>query len=115
MSMRFSALGTSLEFLEVENGVWICVVGPAKMTRMMKYSPPLSEQSIHELELTVRSTNCLLGEEIDTIGKLIDTEVCELLKVPNMGRKSIKDILLALDRKGLKMRDSTGIAERLMR
>lgn len=115
MSKRFDALGTDLEFLEVENGVWICIVGPSKMAQMIAYRAPLSELHIHELELTVRSTNCLLAEEIDTIGKLIDTDVSFLQKIPNMGRKSIKDILLALDRKGLKMRDSTGIAERLMR
>lgn len=114
MSRRFAALGTDLEFLEVETGVWVCVVSPEKMARMMKHELPLSERSIHDLGLTVRSTNCLLGEGIETIGQLIDTEVCYLLKIPNMGRKSLKDVLLALDRHGLKMLDSLGVGERIM-
>lgn len=115
MSKRFDALGTDLEFLEVENGVWICIVGPSKMAQMVAYRAPLSELHIHNLELTVRSTKCLLAEGLDTIGKLIDTDVSFLQKIPNMGRKSIKEILFALHQRGLKMRDKNDMTERLMK
>lgn len=57
---------------------------------------PLLLRSIDELELTVRSANCLKAENIFYIGDLILRTEVELLKTPNLGKKSlteIKDIL----------------------
>ncbi len=53
---------------------------------------------VDELELTVRSANCLKAENIYYIGDLVHRTENELLKTPNLGRKSlneIKDVLLA--------------------
>ena len=57
---------------------------------------PLLLRSIEELELTVRSTNCLKAESIFLIGDLIHRSEFDLLKTPNRGKKShneIKDVL----------------------
>lgn len=47
---------------------------------------------IDDLELTVRSHNCLTSENIKTIGQLIANTEHELLRTPNLGRKSLKEI-----------------------
>jgi DNA-directed RNA polymerase alpha subunit len=49
-------------------------------------------KSIDELELTVRSENCLRAENILTIGQLVTKTENDLLKTPNLGRKSLKEI-----------------------
>jgi len=51
---------------------------------------PLLLRSIEELELTVRSTNCLKAESIFLIGDLIHRSEFDLLKTPNLGKKIIK-------------------------
>jgi DNA-directed RNA polymerase subunit alpha len=57
---------------------------------------PVLIRPVDDLELTVRSANCLKGENIFYIGDLIQRTEVELLKTPNLGKKSlteIKDIL----------------------
>ncbi len=61
---------------------------------------PLLMRPIDDLELTVRSANCLKAEDIFYIGDLIQKTEVELLKAPNLGKKSlteIKDVLAAHD------------------
>ena len=61
---------------------------------------PFLLRSIEELELTVRSTNCLKAESIFLIGDLIHRSEFDLLKTPNLGKKSlneIKDVLASKD------------------
>jgi DNA-directed RNA polymerase subunit alpha len=53
-------------------------------------------QPVDDLELTVRSANCLKAENIYYIGDLVQRTEAELLKTPNLGKKSlteIKDVL----------------------
>lgn len=47
---------------------------------------------VDDLYLTVRSHNCLTAENILTIGKLVTNSENDLLKIPNLGRKSLKEI-----------------------
>ena len=54
-----------------------------------------------ELELTVRSANCLKAENIYYIGDLIQRTETELLKTPNLGRKSLNEIKEVLASRGL--------------
>ena len=61
---------------------------------------PILLRSIEELELTVRSTNCLKAESIFLIGDLIHRSEFDLLKTPSLGKKSlneIKDVLASKD------------------
>ena len=62
---------------------------------------PLLLQPVDDLELTVRSANCLKAENIYYIGDLIQRSENELLKTPNLGRKSLNEIKEVLASKGL--------------
>ena len=64
---------------------------------------PLLLRSIEELELTVRSTNCLKAESIFFIGDLIQRSEFDLLKTPNLGKKSLNEIKDVLASKGLSL------------
>jgi len=61
---------------------------------------PLLMRSIEELELSVRSTNCLKAESIFLIGDLIQRSEFDLLKTPNLGKKSLNEIKDVLASKG---------------
>jgi len=62
---------------------------------------PLLLRSVDDLELTVRSANCLKAENIYYIGDLIQRTEPELLKTPNLGRKSLNEIKEVLASRGL--------------
>jgi DNA-directed RNA polymerase subunit alpha len=62
---------------------------------------PILLRPVDELELTVRSANCLKAENIFYIGDLIQRTENELLKTPNLGRKSLNEIKEVLASRGL--------------
>lgn len=62
---------------------------------------PILLRPVDELELTVRSANCLKAENIYYIGDLIQRTETELLKTPNLGRKSLNEIKDVLAARGL--------------
>ena len=62
---------------------------------------PLLLQLVDDLDLTVRSANCLKAENIYYIGDLIQKTETELLKTPNLGRKSLNEIKEVLASRGL--------------
>lgn len=64
---------------------------------------PLLLRPVDELELTVRSANCLKAENIYYIGDLIQRTEMELLKTPNLGKKSLTEIKDILAAKGLSL------------
>jgi len=59
--------------------------------------------AVDELELTVRSANCLKAEQIYYIGDLIQKSEQDLLRTPNLGRKSLNEIKEVLTDKGLEL------------
>ena len=64
---------------------------------------PLLLAAVDELDLTVRSANCLKAEQIYYIGDLIQKGEQELLRAPNLGRKSLNEIKEVLTIKGLEL------------
>ncbi|WP_217125740.1 DNA-directed RNA polymerase subunit alpha [Hydrogenophilus thiooxidans] len=64
---------------------------------------PILLRPIDELELTVRSANCLKAENIYYVGDLIQKTEQELLKTPNLGRKSLNEIKSVLAAHGLSL------------
>ena len=62
---------------------------------------PILLRPVDDLELTVRSANCLKAENIYYIGDLIQRSETELLKTPNLGRKSLNEIKEVLASRGL--------------
>lgn len=63
--------------------------------------PPVLLKKIDDLELSVRSMNCLRGENILYIGDLVQKTESEMLKTPNFGRKSLNEIKAVLANLGL--------------
>jgi DNA-directed RNA polymerase subunit alpha len=60
-------------------------------------------RSVEELELSVRSYNCLKNADIKTIGELIQKTEAEMLKTKNFGRKSLNEIKEILGNMGLSL------------
>ena len=70
-------------------------------TKSAQHFDPILLRPVDELELTVRSANCLKAENIYYIGDLIQRTETELLKTPNLGRKSLNEIKEVLASRGL--------------
>lgn len=64
---------------------------------------PVLLRSVDDLELTVRSANCLKAENINSIGDLVRRTEFELLKTPNLGKKSLNEIKEVLAMHGLEL------------
>ncbi len=64
----------------------------------------IREMSIEELELSVRSSNCLRRANIDTVEKLTQKSEEDMIKVRNLGRKSLLEIKNKLSEIGLSLR-----------
>jgi len=64
---------------------------------------PILLRPVDDLELTVRSANCLKAESINYIGDLIQRTEVELLKTPNLGKKSLTEIKDVLASRGLSL------------
>ena len=60
--------------------------------------------SIDELELSVRSYNCLKRANINTVEELINKTPDEMMKVRNLGRKSLDEVLAKLNELGLSLK-----------
>ena len=63
----------------------------------------LLAKPIDEMELTTRSMNCLKAEDIYTVAELVKRKERELLKTPNLGKKSLREIKVVLHEWGLKL------------
>jgi DNA-directed RNA polymerase subunit alpha len=64
---------------------------------------PILLRPIEDLELTVRSTNCLKGENVHYIGDLVQRKESHLLKTPNLGKKSLTEIKDVLNKRNLSL------------
>jgi len=64
---------------------------------------PILMRPVDELELTVRSANCLKAESINYIGDLVQRTEVELLRTPNLGKKSLTEIKDVLESHGLSL------------
>ncbi|MDN2663287.1 DNA-directed RNA polymerase subunit alpha, partial [Psychromonas sp. 14N.309.X.WAT.B.A12] len=64
---------------------------------------PILLRPVDDLELTVRSANCLKAESIHYIGDLVQCTEVALLKTPNLGKKSLTEIKDVLASRGLSL------------
>lgn len=94
------AIRRSATILREQLSVFVHLEGEERMaedsSRHITDIDPVLLRSVDDLELTVRSANCLKAESINYIGDLIQRTEVELLKTPNLGKKSlteIKDVL----------------------
>jgi DNA-directed RNA polymerase subunit alpha len=86
-------------FAQLEGGEIDTIISPS--LRGSAQFDPVLLRPVDELELTVRSANCLKAENIYYIGDLIQRTENELLKTPNLGRKSLNEIKEVLASRGL--------------
>ncbi|MDD2808361.1 DNA-directed RNA polymerase subunit alpha [Rhodoferax sp.] len=86
-------------FAQLEGGEVDAIVSSS--ARSSSQFDPVLLRPVDELELTVRSANCLKAENIYYIGDLIQRTENELLKTPNLGRKSLNEIKEVLASRGL--------------
>ena len=61
------------------------------------------EMTIEELDLSVRSFNCLKRAGINTVEDLINKSEEEMMKVRNLGRKSLEEVMAKLDALGFSL------------
>jgi DNA-directed RNA polymerase subunit alpha len=66
---------------------------------------PMDDILIEELELGVRSYNCLKRAGIQTVGDLVSKSEGELAAIPNFGKKSIDEVIETLSQRGLTLRN----------
>jgi len=99
------AIRRSATILAEQLSVFVDLKGqerPAEIKKEVGIDPILM-RPVDELELTVRSANCLKAENIYYIGDLIQRTEMELLKTPNLGKKSLTEIKDVLAAKGLSL------------
>jgi DNA-directed RNA polymerase subunit alpha len=98
------AIRQSARILVDQLSVFASLEGTEATTEAPSRSPqvdPILLRPVDDLELTVRSANCLKAENIYYIGDLIQRTENELLKTPNLGRKSLNEIKEVLASRGL--------------
>src|SRR5687767_12661650 len=87
----------------IENGA--AAAGGAALAGGRTSGSPMDDILIEELELGVRSYNCLKRAGIQTVGDLISKSEGELNAIPNFGKKSIDEVIETLHNRGLGLRD----------
>jgi DNA-directed RNA polymerase subunit alpha len=115
------AVAFAAKILKEQLSIWINF----EETEDTAYAPPGAEdtplnehlfRSVDELELSVRSANCLQNANIQLIGELVQRTEQDMLKTKNFGRKSLKEIKEILSTMGLslgmKLENWPGMLER---
>lgn len=89
-----AAVRQAAEILRSQLAVFVDLEAPETESTARKPTEmnPMLLKSIDELDLTVRSANCLKAENIYYIGDLVQRTETELMKTPNLGKKSLNEI-----------------------
>ncbi|HEV5587893.1 TPA: DNA-directed RNA polymerase subunit alpha [Streptococcus pneumoniae] len=104
------ALGLSARILTEHLDLFTNLTEIAKSTEVMKEADTESDdrildRTIEELDLSVRSYNCLKRSGINTVHDLTEKSEAEMMKVRNLGRKSLEEVKLKLIDLGLGLKD----------
>lgn len=104
------ALGLSARILTEHLDLFTNLTEIAKSAEVMKEADTESddrilERTIEELDLSVRSYNCLKRAGINTVHDLTETSEAEMMKVRNLGRKSLEEVKVKLIDLGLGLKD----------
>ena len=78
-------------------------IGPSPVDEQMAADLALP---VEDLQLTVRSYNCLKREGVHTVGELVARTESDLLDIRNFGQKSIDEVKIKLHQLGLSLKDS---------
>ena len=101
------AVAYAAKILKEQLTIFINFDEPVELAKMPSEEPrPLNPnlfKSVDELELSVRSANCLQNANIRFIGELVQRSEAEMLKTKNFGRKSLNEIKEVLTSMGLEL------------
>ncbi len=102
------AIGLAAKLLKDHMNIFInfeeeIEISPAQEERKPEIRNENLNRSVEELELSVRSYNCLKNANIQTIGELVQKTEAEMLKTKNFGRKSLNEIKEILASMGLSL------------
>jgi len=101
------ALGLAAKLLKDHMNIFINFEEEVETTTTEERKPEIRNEnlnrSVEELELSVRSYNCLKNANIQTIGELVQKTEAEMLKTKNFGRKSLNEIKEILTSMGLSL------------
>ena len=78
--------------------------GEAEMVSTVTAGSPDLELPIEDLDLSERPRNCLKRAQVNTIGELLQKTEDDLLAITNFGQKSLDEVIVKLDERGLKLR-----------
>ena len=101
------AVAFAARILQDQLGIFVNFEEPESASRAdeddgLEFNPLLLKK-VDELELSVRSANCLKNDNIVYIGDLIQKTEAEMLRTPNFGRKSLNEIKEVLSSMGLRL------------
>lgn len=100
------AVRQAAEILHSQLTVFVDLKAPSETTSAQQPASeinPMLLQPIDDLDLTVRSANCLKAENIYFIGDLVQRTETELMKTPNLGKKSLTEIKQVLEQHNLSL------------
>jgi DNA-directed RNA polymerase subunit alpha len=99
------AIRRAANILQDQLSIFVDLKGDEESKPVMKEDEidPILLRPVDDLELTVRSANCLKAESIYYIGDLIQRTEVELLKTPNLGKKSLTEIKEVLAQRSLSL------------
>ena len=96
-----------IDHLKVFKDLSECENAKVPMTETLKESTNKTEDlTIEELDFSVRSYNCLKRAAINTVGELIKKSDEDMMKVRNLGRKSLEEVIQKLNELGYSLRKS---------
>ena len=97
------SIGMAAQILQQQLAVFfdLRIEEPVRREESQPEIDPILLRPVDDLELTVRSANCLKAENLFYIGDLVQRTETELLKTPNLGKKSLTEIKDVLAQHGL--------------
>ncbi|MEJ6399630.1 DNA-directed RNA polymerase subunit alpha [Nicoliella lavandulae] len=103
------AVSLAAKILSDHLNMFVDLTDEAKNTKVMvekeeTHKEKMLEMTIEELDLSVRSYNCLKRAGINTVQELTDKSEADMMKVRNLGRKSLDEVKIKLNNLGLSLR-----------
>lgn len=94
---------TTISFVQLYHDCWICSL-PSHSAERLRQRLLGADLSVDELDLSLRLINVLKSENLATIHDVIQRTENEMLKRPNFGRGSLKDLKAALAARGFELK-----------
>jgi DNA-directed RNA polymerase alpha subunit len=96
--------GITVCFVKMYKDCWICSLPWLTAEKLRRSVSDLAKLSVKELELTTRASNVLIAEDVTTFYELIRYSEDDLIKIPNCGKVTAREIKEAVEKMGLQLR-----------